>query len=148
MDCSHVIPCVVAAMVRRWEACRLLDLRLLLHAGVPHGSEAELRAPLHHPDRRHRLRFRRQCFCISLVICAFTFSELSRFRLRAFSSVNNRQPKFDLRICVHANTDRVVFAMQVLPTDTSETPPDDGAYVHGLFLDCARWDKERCESAV
>ena len=33
--------------------------------------------------------------------------------------------------------------MQVLATDKEEKSPADGAYVVGLFLDGARWDRKK-----
>ena len=37
----------------------------------------------------------------------------------------------------------VCFCLQVISSDTSEGTPEDGVYIHGLYLDGARWDRTR-----
>nr|XP_060483981.1 dynein axonemal heavy chain 12 [Panthera onca] len=37
--------------------------------------------------------------------------------------------------------DLLGYEFEVIPSDTSETAPEDGVYIHGLYLDGARWSR-------
>ena len=37
----------------------------------------------------------------------------------------------------------VLFSDQVLAMETSDKAPEDGAYIYGLFVDGARWDRKK-----
>lgn len=36
-----------------------------------------------------------------------------------------------------------VISLKVLKTDTSDTAPEDGVYINGLFLEGAKWNIEK-----
>uniref|UniRef100_A0A2K6K692 Dynein axonemal heavy chain 12 n=1 Tax=Rhinopithecus bieti TaxID=61621 RepID=A0A2K6K692_RHIBE len=38
--------------------------------------------------------------------------------------------------------DLLGYEFEVIPSDTSDTSPDDGVYIHGLYLDGAHWNRE------
>jgi dynein heavy chain len=39
--------------------------------------------------------------------------------------------------------DKLGFDFEMLQTDTMNSSAADGAYIHGIFLDGARWDRKR-----
>jgi dynein heavy chain len=38
--------------------------------------------------------------------------------------------------------DKLGYDFTILAVDTSKEPPADGAYINGLFVDGARWDRK------
>lgn len=39
--------------------------------------------------------------------------------------------------------DQLAYDFSILNVDTMSKPPTDGAYIYGLFVDGARWDREK-----
>ena len=39
--------------------------------------------------------------------------------------------------------EQLTFDYIIASFDISSEPPEDGCYIHGLFLDGARWDKDK-----
>ena len=53
-------------------------------------------------------------------------------------ALTRNKGKFDNTIPI----DNVVFDFEMMPNDNYRMPPKDGVYVHGLFIEGCRWNKD------